>query len=259
MRVAVFCDLHGNLPALEAVLADVRRAGVDRIVVGGDVLPGPMPSESLALLFGLEIPVQFIQGNGDLAALEQIGAPDPDEVRYWGTTSGEPLPDPLRQVLIWTAEQIHPRYSDVIRSWPKTLRLRIPGLGEVLFCHGTPRSETECFTRLTPEDRLVHVFEDAGVPLVVCGHTHMQFDRMIGGVRVVNAGSLGMPFGEPGADWLLLGPDVELRHTLFDLHRAAERIRETAYPQASVFAEQFVLEPPSEDSMLGAFTDASFV
>jgi hypothetical protein len=112
---------------------------------------------------------------------------------------------------------------------------------------------------LTPEDRLVHVFEDAGAPLVVCGHTHMQFDRMIGGVRVVNAGSLGMPFGEPGADWLLLGPDVELRHTLFDLHRAAERIRETAYPQASEFAEQFVLEPPSEESMLGAFTDASFV
>jgi hypothetical protein len=92
--------------------------------------------------------------------------------------------------------------------------------------------------------------------MVVCGHTHMQFDRMIGSIRVVNAGSVGMPFGEPGADWLLLEPDVQLRHTLFDSTKAAERIRKTSYPQAQDFAAQYVLQPPSEEKMLEAFSHA---
>jgi predicted phosphodiesterase len=257
MPVAALYDIHANLPALEAVLEDVRRADVNQLVVGGDVVPGPMPREALALLLGLDIPVQFIHGNGELAVLAQIGV-DPDNVTYWGTTSGEPLPKPLREVLRWTAEEIHPQYDDVLRSWPRTRRLGIAGLGDVLFCHGTPRSETECFTRLTPEDRLVPVFEGLGVSVVVCGHTHMQFDRMIAGVRVVNAGSVGMPFGEPGADWALLGPDVQLRHTPYDLSAAAARVRSTQYPQAREFAAQYVLQPPSEAGMLEAFTGASF-
>src|SRR5687768_3510044 len=174
MRIAALYDIHANLPALEAVLAEVRVAGVDQIVIGGDVLPGPMPRETLALLLSLDIPVQFIYGNGELAVLAQIGVADPVAVTYWGTTTGEPLPEPHRSVLRWTAEQIHPQYDDVLRSWPKTRRFKVAGAGDALFCHGTPRSETEIFTRLTPEDRLVLVFEGLGVDLVVCGHTHMQ-------------------------------------------------------------------------------------
>jgi len=258
MRIAALYDIHANLPALEAVLEDVRRADVDRIVVGGDVVPGPMPREALALLLSLDMPVQFIHGNGELAVLAQIGAADPASVTYWGTTSGEPLPEPLREVLRWTADQIQPDYNDVLRSWLKTTRLNDTGLGEVLFCHGTPRSETECFTRLTPEERLVPVFEGTDAAVVVCGHTHMQFDRVVAGRRVVNAGSVGMPFGQPGADWLLLGPDVSLRHTSYDLQKAAACIRATAYPQALEFADQYVLRPPSEAAMLDAFTSASF-
>jgi predicted phosphodiesterase len=123
----------------------------------------------------------------------------------------------------------------------------------VLFCHATPRNDTEIFTRLTPEERLLPLFAGLGVSTVICGHTHMQFDRMIGRVRVVNAGSVGMPFGSPGADWLLLGPGIELRHTLYDLEQAAERIRGTSYPQAEDFAARNVLRPPSEREMLEAF------
>ena len=227
MRVAALYDIHGNLPALDAVLNDVRDADVDQVVVGGDVVPGPMPRETLARLLDFEIPVQFIHGNGELAALAQIGSPDPAAVTYWGTTSGYSLPEPLREVVRWTARQVHPDYDRVLESWPKTLRFEIPELGDVLFCHGTPQSETECFTRLTPEDRLLPVFQDLNVPLVVCGHTHMQFDRMIGTTRVVNAGSVGLPFGRTGADWLLLGADVQLRHTSYDLTAAAECIRGT--------------------------------
>jgi predicted phosphodiesterase len=256
MPVAAICDIHGNLPALEAVLEDIRQAHVDQIVVGGDVVPGPMPRETLARLLDLDMPVQFIYGNGELAVLAQMAATDPDTATYWGTTSGAPLPEPLREVLRWTAQQLHPEYERLLASWPKTLSLEIGGLGTVLFCHATPRNETEIFTRLTTEERLVPVFEGLNVSAVVCGHTHMQFDRLIGGIRVVNAGSVGMPFGEPGADWLLLGPDVQLRHTDYDLTEAAARIRGTRYPQAEDVAAHYVLQPPSEREMLDVFGKA---
>jgi predicted phosphodiesterase len=258
MRVAALYDIHGNLPALEAVLEDVARAEVDRIVVGGDVLPGPMPRESLELLLGLDTPTQCIYGNGELMVLAQIAASDSGRVTYWGTTTGQPLPEPMQEVARWTGRQLGVTHEQVIRSWPATLELDVPGLGNVLFCHGTPRSELEVFTRLTPEDRLLPVFEALGDTLVVCGHTHMQFERTVGRTRVVNAGSVGMPFGEPGAYWLLLDDGVHLRRTPFDLHAAAARVRATTYPQAEEFAARNILHPPSEDEMLAAFTNASF-
>ncbi len=123
----------------------------------------------------------------------------------------------------------------------------------MLFCHATPRNDTEIFTRRTAEERLRPIFDGLNVPLVVCGHTHMQFDRMIGKTRVVNAGSVGMPFAEPGAYWLLLGPDIQLRHTSYNLANAVDRIRATKYPQAEAFAARNVLQPPSERDMLDIF------
>jgi predicted phosphodiesterase len=252
MRVAALYDIHGNLPALEAVLQEVRQADVDQIVVGGDVVPGPMPRETLRLLLDLDIPVQFIHGNGELAMLAQMAATDESLVTYWGTTSGGPLSEQYRAGYRWTVQQLYPEYEPILAGWPKTLRLEILGLGEVLFCHSTPRSETEVFTRLTPEERLLPLFEGPNVSVVVCGHTHMQFDRMIGKTRVVNAGSVGEPFGEPGAYWLLLGPDVQLQHTSYDLTKAAERIRATQYPQAQESA-QGILHPPSESEILELF------
>jgi predicted phosphodiesterase len=149
-------------------------------------------------------------------------------------------------------------YAHVLASWPKTIRVNVSGVGDVLFCHGTPTSETDAFTRLTPEEVLRPVFDGLGVALVVCGHTHMQFDRTIGATRVVNAGSVGMPFGRTGADWLLLGPDIELRNTRYDLDDAAAQVRATAYPQAAEFAATSILNPPSESQILDVFTRISF-
>lgn len=252
MRAAALFDIHGNLPALEAVLDQVNQANVDQIVVGGDVVPGPMPRETLQLLLDFKIPVQFIHGNCELAVLAFMDAGESGEPTYWGTTSGNPLPENLRPGYRWTAQQMLP-FKELVANWQKTLVLQIDGLGDVLFCHGTPRSETEVFTRLTPEDRLLPLFEELNVSLVVCGHTHMQFDRMIGQTRVVNAGSVGEPFGNPGAYWLLLGPDVDLRHTSYNLAQAAERIRATSYPQAPESAHD-ILQPPSESEMLDTFT-----
>ena len=124
----------------------------------------------------------------------------------------------------------------------------------MLFCHATPRNDTEMFTRVTAEERLVPIFAPTRAAIVVCGHTHMQFDRRVGQTRVLNAGSVGMPFQEPGAYWLLLDTDVELRHTRYDLDEAAERIRATGYPQADEFAERNVLHPPSERETLESYS-----
>lgn len=242
MRVAALYDIHANLPALDAVLEDVRQAHVDQVVIGGDVFPGPMPRETLERLLELDRPVQFIRGNGDRAVLEQMAGRESDA-----------LPEQARESVHWVAEQLDPEHRDIMESWPQTHHVEIPGLGTVLFCHATPRSDTDIFTKLTPEERLRPLFVGPDVPVVVCGHTHMQFARTIASVRVVNAGSVGMPFGDPGAYWLLLGPNVQLRRTPYDFAAAAERIRGTAYPQRDEFAAHSILQPKSEHEMLEAF------
>ena len=242
MRVAALYDIHANLPALEAVIADVRRAGVDQIVVGGDVVPGPMPRETIEYLLALDIPVQFIEGNGDRDVLARMRGVEPLSV-----------PAEFRDAIAWNATELHPEFEPLLAGWPQILRLALGGLGDVLFCHATPRSDNEIFTRLTPEPRLVPIFGRLNVVVAVCGHTHMQFDRLVGQTRVVNAGSVGMPFGDPGAYWLLIGPDVQLRRTQYDLAAAAARIRRTSYPQAEEFAARNIIRPPSEAGILETF------
>jgi predicted phosphodiesterase len=244
MRIAAIYDIHGNLPALEAVLQEIAGAGVDQIVVGGDVVPGPMPREALALLLDLDVPAQFITGNGDREVLTQMQG---------GETS---VPEQFRGVLRWSAEQLGAAYEPVLAGWPGTTRIHVSGVGDALFCHATPRDDNEIFTRLTPEERLLPLFDDVDAAVVVCGHTHMQFDRMIGQTRVVNAGSVGMPFGEAGAYWLLLGPDIQLRHTRYDLDEAAQRVRNTSYPQADDFAMNKILHPPAEATILERYARA---
>ena len=256
MKVAALFDIHGNLPALEAVMKDVRAAKADAIVVGGDVVPGPMPRESLRLLLDLEIPVHFIRGNCERATVAMIDATPGAAPSYWGTTSGRPLGEVDQANFRWTAEQLKADFRDEMARWPRTLQLKIEGVGEVLFCHSTPRSEEEIFTRLTPEERLLPLFEPFNVDLAVCGHTHMQFDRRVGRTRVLNAGSVGAPLGRAGADWLLLGPGVELRHTSYDLERAAARIRATDFPGAEAYAAETVLAPPNAEEMLQLYTRA---
>jgi predicted phosphodiesterase len=252
VRIAALYDIHGNLPALDAVLHEVREIGVDRIVVGGDVLPGPMPRETMNRLLELKIPTQFIYGNGDLAVLAQLQASDPAAVTYWGTTGDTPLPEPVRDAIRWTARQVA-EHRDVLARWPPTIGMTIDGIGSVLFCHATPRNETDIFTRLTSDERLAPVFTGIDASLVVCGHTHMQFDRTVGRLRVVNAGSVGMPFDTTGADWLLLGPGIELRKTNYDIAAAAETFRHTEYPMVEDMAVRFILNPPSEQDLFAAW------
>jgi predicted phosphodiesterase len=244
MRLAALYDIHGNLPALEAVLTAVGQAGADAVIVGGDVVPGPMPRECLDCLAAAPLPVHYLRGNGERVVCAERRGED---------VSAE-VPEAFREVIRWSAATLTDQDAAWLEGWPATLSFNAGGQGEVLFCHATPRSDVEIFTRLTAEERLAAAFEDVVTPLVVCGHTHMQFDRTVGGVRVVNAGSVGMPFGDPGAYWLLLGPDVALQQTGYDVDGAAARIRASAYPQAEAFAAGHVLRPPTEADMLKAFT-----
>ena len=241
MRIAALYDIHGNLPALEAVLQDVHETGADLVVVGGDVVLGPMPRETLDYLLAFQMPVQFILGNCEREMFVQLAG---------GATA---LPPAVKGLMRWVADQLTPEQLDVIQSWPVSVQVEVPGVGDVLFCHATPQSDTECFTRNTPEAKLRPIFDGLDVAAVVCGHTHMQFDRTVGRIRVINAGSVGMPFGEPGAYWLQLGPGLRLRQSMYDLARAAQRIRATEYPQAQEFAASNVLRPPSEERMLEVF------
>lgn len=241
-RVAALYDIHGNLPALDAALADIARTGVDEIVVGGDVVPGPMPRETLDRLAAVDVPVRYIRGNGENDVLTVLGGVEPVRV-----------PKQFRDVVTWSAEQLSDAHRAAITAWPDTLTLNVAGLGRVLFCHATPTSDTTIFTRRTSDERLTQLFQGVDADLVVCGHTHMQLNRTAGRLRIVNAGSIGMPFGPPGAHWLTLGPGIELRRTDYDLESTATKIRQTSYPGAAAFADQNILQPPSETMMLDAF------
>ena len=245
MRIAALYDVHGNLPALETVLAEVARERVDLLVFGGDVVFGPMPRETLERIAALDQAKAFISGNTDRAVLEML--------------DGEPstaVPAMVQPLIQWTGEQLTAEQIAEIRRWPATLR-QPSGDGDVLFVHATPRNDTEIFLKTTDEARLVPIFAATGAAVVLCGHTHVPFDRRIGGVRVVNAGSVGMSLAGPGAFWALIdGVSVELRRTAYDLDRAAARIRASHYPQADDFAANNVLAPPTEDATLLRFTKA---
>jgi predicted phosphodiesterase len=243
-RVAALYDIHGNLPALEAVLEDVRREGVDAIVVGGDVMPGPMPTECLELIYSTGIQTEFIRGNGESAMFEALrGGPL------------ERVPEPFREGIRWGARELPDEYVAALTSWPLMIAVFVEGLGRVLFCHATPRNDTEIFTKLSPPERIEAMFAGVDPTIAICGHTHMQFDMTIGNLRIVNAGSVGSPFADPGAYWALLGNDVELRRTSYDVEAAASLIRGTGFPGAARFADS-VLRPHPESEMLALYAKA---
>src|SRR5437763_4431865 len=147
-RLAAIYDIHGNLPELEAVVEEIRAAGVDHVVVGGDVLPGPMPRETLACLAGLNIPASFILGNGDREVLE-----------YRKGLESPTIPEQFREMMRWVARSLDEDLVKWIAAWPPIMRAVVQELGDVLFCHATPRSDTEMFSSQMSEERLLPIFE----------------------------------------------------------------------------------------------------
>jgi predicted phosphodiesterase len=219
--VAALYDVHGNLPALEAVLGEVP-SDVEVIVFGGDLVWGPWPSECLAMAESLGERVRFVRGNTESLVLDGVG-----EHRW---ARGRLDDDQLRR----------------IASWPARLVLDVDGLGDTLFCHATPRDDDEC---LVPESRADQWSEAlAGVRerTVVLGHTHLQFDRLLGGLRVVNPGSVGAPTVRPAAWWAVLGPRVDLRTTAYDTE-AAIHAAAAVVPDVDPFARWLRATPSYEE------------
>jgi putative phosphoesterase len=215
MRVAALYDVHGNLPALDAVLAEVDDA--DMILVGGDVAAGAWPSETLERLRGLGDRVRWIRGNADR---ELTAPPVPRE-------AGPPV-----EVLEWVRSRLSDEQIVFLAGLPLTETIEVDGLGAVLFCHATPRSDEELLTSISPDERWRTAVEGVRESVVVCGHTHMQFDRTVDETRIVNAGSVGMPYEhEPGAYWARLGPGVDHRRTEYDFDQTAREIAAVGWPE----------------------------
>ena len=213
MGVAALYDVHGILPALQAVLADPRCAAADAIVCGGDLVAGPLPAECLELL-DADGRVRFLRGNGDRE------------------TVTPPAEGPLAEVGAWAAARLGPERLDRVARWPATVELEVAGLGGVLFCHATPSSDTDILTAATPDVDVAAALAGVAADVVVCGHTHVQYDRRVGSIRVVNAGSVGMPYeGSPDARWAILGDgDIALVSTPYDAEAALAALSATGFP-----------------------------
>jgi predicted phosphodiesterase len=242
MRVAALYDVEGHLPALEAVLADVELEQPDAIVFGGDLATGPMPSETLDRMRELEH-AHFLRGNADRAVVELKRGKRPAGV-----------PDDAVAALAWTAERLRDDQADFLAGLAQTITLDVDGMGPVCFCHATPRDDNELFTELTPDDVVAELLAGTIESAIVCGHTHMQFDRWVRDWRVINAGSVGVPWDDgPEPRWAILGPDVSLRRTRLDRERTAGKIRASGWPGA----EQFLGDTRPRQEVLDLFEQAA--
>ena len=232
MRVAALADVHGNAVALAAVLAEVEREQPDVIVSCGDLTWGPLPRETVALLEPWRDRARFVRGNSERELLEQK------------------LLD--SEVARWEYEQHDdPELLDYVRGTRSHEVVDVDGLGPTRFCHGSPRSDEECVTAATPAERVAEFTAGVEEACVVTAHTHMQYDRLVGETRLLNPGSVGLPYElEPGyAYWALLGPDVELRRTPYDLEAAIERMRAAGMPKFGQI-EELMRTPPSQAEVI---------
>lgn len=228
--LAVLSDVHANVPALEAVLAEPDVRAADLVVFCGDLTWGPEPARTVDLVRALGSRAVFVRGNADRAVLE--------------LAAGRPAASP-REAWMLTR---HPADAVAfLAGFHAGVVVEVAGLGPVRCCHGSPRADTELVTPATPAARMAAL--SAGVPerILVGGHTHLQFDRTVDGLRSVNPGSVGLPYhdGAPGtAYWALLGPDVSLRRSRYDLTRALAAPAAAGDPKAGTIVD-LLTNPPS--------------
>jgi predicted phosphodiesterase len=226
-RVAALADVHGNAPALEAVLAEVEREAPDLVVFCGDLTWGPFPQETLALVRALPRPARFVCGNADRAVGVEEEGRGP-----------------------WTAARHAPEDLAFLAAFEPTVVVDVEGLGPTCFCHGSPRSDEECVTERTPRQRVDAFMTGIDARVVVTAHVHVQYDRVVGDVRLTSPGSVGLPNEDrPGAYWAFLGPDVELRRTEYDVERTIRLLRATGDPGVEAIVA-LLLEPPSREEAI---------
>ena len=249
-RVAVLADVHGNAVALAAVLAELEREQPDAVVHCGDLTWGPLPAETVELLEGHG--VLFVRGNADRAVTELA----------------DRLQDPEAEATPrerWMVEHHDPSLRALLAGFPATVELEVDGLGDVLFTHGSPRSDEELVTVETPESRLAEAIAGTSAEIIATAHTHVRYERPVLGRTLFNPGSVGMPYeGEPGAYWALLGagraaggPAIEHRRTAYDLDEAERRYRESGDPLTTEMIE-ILRHPPTPAEVIAHAESLAF-
>jgi putative phosphoesterase len=227
VRVAALADVHGNAPALAAVLAEIAREQVDLVVFCGDLTWGPLPNETLELVRAIETPVRFVRGNADRSVgvmLDERGT--------------------------WMAAQHDAEATRFVQGFDSHVVVDVDGLGPTRFVHGSPRSDEECVTPRTPAERVGEFMAGVDERVVVTAHVHVSYDRAVAGVRLVGPGSVGRPYeGARGARWALLGPDVDLRRTEYDHEATADLYRASGIPRLEDDLEM-LLNPVSRDEVI---------
>lgn len=215
MKILALYDIHGNVDALEAVLADPRAADPDVVLVGGDAVPGPDAAATLARLEALGESVRWVRGNGEREVADAVGGATPAEGDLAGRTAA------------LTAAKIGAPRARALGELPLTVEL-----DGVLFCHASPRRDDEMLTHLSSAERWSDALSGVDAGLVVAGHTHQQDDRVVGGVRFVNAGSVGLPYeGDGAARWLWIADgNPELRQTAYAAAATGARCLADGWP-----------------------------
>jgi putative phosphoesterase len=242
-RIAVVSDIHGVLPALDAVLAEPDVDGADLIVVTGDIAAGPQPTEVLDRLSGLGDHVLLVRGNADrdLVSIARDGN----------------LPDGTPPIDVWAGQRLTDEHVRILAALPHPVVLPLERVGDILFCHGSPRDDNEVVLVDTRLSRWSEVL--TGVPesvrTVVCGHTHMPFARLVDRRWIVNSGSIGMPYGSRGLPWTLLtGTGVQLRWTSTDTDALADEVvAACSYPNIEDWADTYIRNPLSDAVAVEAF------
>jgi putative phosphoesterase len=245
-KVAVLSDVHGNIPALDAVLAEPDVVDADLVVFCGDLTWGPEPQRTFERIAALGDRAVCVRGNADRCAVE--------------VSAGSRAPDSPRAS--WIPAQHSAEAVAFLAGLPFSAVVEVAVLGPVLFCHGSPRSDHELVTPGTPAGRFADLASGVDARTLVTGHTHLQFDRRVAGRRSVNPGSVGLPFhdGDPGTAYgALLGHDVELRSTRYDVTAAVDRAHHSGDPAAERIAA-LLTRPPGfaeivEDAESKVFSD----
>jgi predicted phosphodiesterase len=246
-RVAILADIHGNLPALEAVIDDITQLSPDLVVVGGDIVNrGPQSRECLAAVRALGWPAVF--GNHEELVLKF----EPDE------RTAELETDwwlPTRRV--W--EELSDEELLYLRAMPWFHVIRVPGLPAIRVVHGSARYLNEGLGFWMTDDELLAAVQDAPEPIVIGAHTHRPFERRVDGRWAMNTGAVGAPFnGDPSAQYLLLsdwagGWEVEFRMVPYDRTPVYDAWERTGYMDRSVIANIFKYEVESATFHLMAY------
>ena len=240
MRIALISDVHGNLVALEAVLAQLKGHSPDQIVCLGDVASlGPYPVECIERLESEKIPV--VLGNADAWLLSPVTIDRTEsETEKW------------EEIELWCVEQLGDKHRQILESYPMTLSIQASDDVSMLCFHGTPEAPTQIIDANTPQNKLQAIFDETNESLLAGGHTHTQILRHFDEKMLMNPGSVGLPHAERigkivnplWAEYMLVDVDkkvvdVTFKHALVDHQKLIDATKATQMPNIDFWLDDW--------------------